>query len=89
MTAITAPVRTHPRSLAVIGAIVAFALDFQLAGVDLRLIGYILMAAGVVLLIISLAVAFGGRRSTTTTRSGVDPASGEQITRQDRRDGSY
>jgi hypothetical protein len=47
------------------------------------------MAAGVVLLIISLAVAFGGRRTTTTTRSGVDPASGEQITRQDRRDGTY
>jgi hypothetical protein len=47
-------------ALIVIGAIVAFALDVQLAGVDLRLIGYILMAAGVVLLIISLAVAFGG-----------------------------
>ncbi|MDM7892967.1 MULTISPECIES: DUF6458 family protein [Curtobacterium] len=76
-------------ALIVIGAIVAFALDIQLAGVDLRLIGYILMAAGVVLLIISLAVAFGGRRTTTTTRSGVDPASGEQITRQDRRDGTY
>ncbi|MBB1197754.1 DUF6458 family protein [Curtobacterium flaccumfaciens] len=77
-------------ALIVIGAIVAFALNIQLAGVDLRLIGYILMAAGVVLLIIiSLAVAFGGRRTTTTTRSGVDPASGEQITRQDRRDGTY
>jgi Zn-dependent membrane protease YugP len=76
-------------ALIVIGAIVAFALDFQVAGVDLRLIGYILMAAGVVLLIISLAVGFGGRRTTTTTRSGVGPASGEQITRQDRRDGTY
>ncbi|MBT1545985.1 MULTISPECIES: DUF6458 family protein [Curtobacterium] len=76
-------------ALIVIGAIVAFALNIQLAGIDLRLIGYILMAAGVVLLIISLAVAFGGRRTTTTTRSGVDPASGEQITQQDRRDGTY
>ncbi|MCA5923808.1 DUF6458 family protein [Curtobacterium flaccumfaciens] len=76
-------------ALIVIGAIVAFALNIQLAGIDLRLIGYILMAAGVVLLIISLAVAFGGRRTTTTTRTGVDPASGEQITQQDRRDGTY
>jgi Zn-dependent membrane protease YugP len=76
-------------ALIVIGAIVAFALNIQLAGIDLRLIGYILMAAGVVLLIISLAVAFGGRRTTTTTRSGVDPASGERITQQDRRDGTY
>ncbi|PYY32963.1 MULTISPECIES: DUF6458 family protein [unclassified Curtobacterium] len=76
-------------ALIVIGAIVAFAVDYQIAGIDLRLIGYILMAAGVILLIISLAVGFGGRRTTTTTRSGVDPASGEQITRQDRRDGTY
>jgi hypothetical protein len=76
-------------ALIVIGAIVAFALDFQVAGIDIRLIGYILMAAGVVLLVISLAIAFGGRRSTTTTRTGVDPRSGEQFTREDRRDGTY
>ncbi|WP_144758671.1 DUF6458 family protein [Curtobacterium sp. 9128] len=76
-------------ALIVIGAIVAFAVDYQVAGLNLNLIGYILMAAGVVLLIISLAVAFGGRRTTTTTRAGVDPASGEQVTRQERRDGTY
>ena len=35
-------------ALIVIGAIVAFAVDYQIAGIDLRLIGYILMAAGVV-----------------------------------------
>jgi Zn-dependent membrane protease YugP len=76
-------------ALIVIGAIIAFAVNIQVAGINLALIGYILMAAGVVLLIISLAVAFGGRRTTTTTRTGVDPASGEQITQQDRRDGTY
>jgi Zn-dependent membrane protease YugP len=76
-------------ALIVIGAIIAFAVDYQVAGIDLKLIGYILMAAGVILLVISLAVGFGSRRTTTTTRSGVDPASGEQITRQDRRDGTY
>ncbi|WP_022906532.1 DUF6458 family protein [Curtobacterium sp. B18] len=76
-------------ALIVIGAIIAFAVDYQVAGVNLNLIGFILMIAGVVLLIISLAVAFGGHRTTTTTRSGIDPASGEQITQQDRRDGTY
>ncbi|PZE64017.1 MULTISPECIES: DUF6458 family protein [unclassified Curtobacterium] len=76
-------------ALIVIGAIIAFAVDYQIAGIDLKLIGYILIAAGIILLIISLAVGFGARRTTTTTRSGVDPASGEQITRQDRRDGTY
>lgn len=76
-------------ALIVIGAIIAFAVDYQVAGINLNLIGFILMIAGVVLLIISLAVAFGGRRTTTTTRSGIDPASGEQITRQDRREGTY
>jgi hypothetical protein len=76
-------------ALIVIGAILAFALNFQLAGIDIALIGYILMAAGVVLLIISLVIAFGGRRTTTTTRTGVDPRSGEAFTREDRRDGTY
>ncbi|WP_323743188.1 hypothetical protein [Curtobacterium sp. VKM Ac-1395] len=61
----------------------------EVAGLNLNLIGYILMAAGAVLLIISVAVAFGGRRTTTMTRAGIDPVSGEQITRQDRGDGTY
>lgn len=76
-------------ALVVIGAIVAFAVDLQVAGLNLNLIGYILMAAGAVLLIISVAVAFGGRRTTTMTHAGIDPVSGEQITRQDRGDGTY
>ena len=76
-------------ALFAIGAILAFAVNVEVEWVNLDMIGYILMAAGVVLLIISLAVGFGGRRTTTTTRSGVDPASGERITQQDRRDGTY
>ncbi|WP_368496219.1 DUF6458 family protein [Herbiconiux sp. A18JL235] len=72
-------------ALFVIGAILAFAVNVDLGGVvNLSLIGYILMAAGVVVFIISLVMVFRRRQSVATTRSAVDPASGEQVTRSTR-----
>lgn len=72
-------------ALFVIGAILAFAVNVDLGGVvNLSLIGYILMAAGVVVFIISLVLVFRRRQSVATTRSAVDPASGEQVTRSTR-----
>lgn len=52
-------------ALIAIGAILAFALDFNLAGVDITVIGYILMAAGLLGLIFT-ALIFGRRSSGTT-----------------------
>jgi hypothetical protein len=55
--------------------------------VDLTLIGYILMAAGVIGLIASLVIASPGRsRRVSETRSVVDPNTGERITRNESRD---
>ncbi|QJU53439.1 DUF6458 family protein [Herbiconiux sp. KACC 21604] len=72
-------------ALFVIGAILAFAVNVDLGGVvNLALIGYILMAAGVVVFLISLVMVFRRRQSVATTRSAVDPASGEQVTRSTR-----
>ncbi|MBO0983047.1 DUF6458 family protein [Rathayibacter sp. ZW T2_19] len=68
--------------LLVVGAVLAFAVDVQLAGVDLTLIGYILMAAGLVGLILGLVLMTRRRQAVATTRSAVDPASGEQVTRR-------
>ncbi len=68
--------------LVVVGAILSFALDVQVAWIDLRLVGYILMAAGVVVLIIGIALLARRRRSVATTRTAVDPATGERITRR-------
>lgn len=72
--------------LLVIGAILAFAVNYTLAGINIALIGWILMIAGIILLIISLAVGLRGRSTSATSRTVIDPASGEQVTRTRRRD---
>jgi hypothetical protein len=72
-------------ALFVIGAVLAFAINVGLGGVvDLDMIGYILMGAGVVVFLISLVLTLRRRESTATTRTAVDPASGERVTRSTR-----
>jgi len=65
--------------LLVIGAILTFATSFQVPGVNLVLIGQILMAAGAVVTVIGIILATRKRQSVTTVRSAVDPASGENV----------
>ena len=73
--------------LFVIGAILAFALQIDTGGViDLQLVGYILMGAGIVIALISLFLMLRKRQSLTETRTAVDPSSGQQVTRSDRSD---
>jgi membrane-bound ClpP family serine protease len=68
-------------ALFVIGAILAFAVNVDLGGyVNLSLIGYILMGAGVVVFLISLIFVMRRRSSVSTARTAVDPASGERVT---------
>lgn len=72
--------------LIVLGAILSFAVAASVPGVDLTTIGYILMAAGVIGLIISMVVY--GPRSThrvSESRTAVDPATGEAVTRNETR----
>ncbi len=74
-------------ALFVIGAILAFAVNLDLGGVaNLQTIGYILMAAGVVIFLISLVFMFRRRSVESTTRSSVDPASGQRVTTRRTRD---
>jgi hypothetical protein len=68
--------------LIVVGAILAFAVEFQVAGIDIHLIGYILMAAGILGLIIGIALLTRRRSVVSTTRSAVDPATGERVSRR-------
>lgn len=65
--------------LFVVGAILAFAIKVQVAWIDLVLIGYLLMGAGLVVFIISLVLTLRRRSSVVTTRTGVDPSSGERV----------
>lgn len=66
--------------LFVIGAILVFATDIQLDWVNLDVVGYILMIAGIVGVLLGVMLLMRRRQTVSTTRSAVDPASGERIT---------
>ncbi len=75
--------------LFVIGAILAFAIDVDLQVVDGVTLGYILMLAGVVVAVASMAMTRRGvRHETVTTTHPREPAPGETVERRtERRDG--
>ncbi|WP_207344833.1 DUF6458 family protein [Arthrobacter sp. E3] len=68
--------------LVVIGAILRFALNIQLAWIDLNLVGNILMAAGALVFVLGLIFTFRRRRSTTTRRTTVGRPDGENVVRR-------
>jgi len=68
--------------LVVVGAILRFALNVSVTWIDLHLVGNILMGAGAVIIILGIVLITRKRSSVSTTRSAVDPASGEQVTQQ-------
>jgi Domain of unknown function (DUF6458) len=53
--------------LIALGAILAFAVDVQLSGVDLRVVGWILMAVGALGVVVELAVWAPRRRRVVRT----------------------
>lgn len=66
-----------------VGAILAFAVNVSLDWIELSTVGYILMAAGVVMVIIGAVLMARKRSSVTTQRTQVDPANGDQVTRRE------
>ncbi|NEN05124.1 hypothetical protein G3T36_04495 [Diaminobutyricibacter tongyongensis] len=68
--------------LFVIGAILAFALKVQVGWINIELVGYILMAAGVIMVILGIIFLARRRSSVTTARAGVDPVTGDRVERQ-------
>ena len=69
-------------ALFAIGAILAFAVNVETEFVDLDMVGYILMGAGVVIFLVGIVLLARRRRSDTVTRTAVDPAANERVTRQ-------
>ncbi len=65
--------------LLALGAILAFAVHYTVSGVDLQVVGLILMAAGLVGLVLFLAV-FGPRRRSTVVRDETTYRSGPRET---------
>ncbi|TFB65041.1 DUF6458 family protein [Cryobacterium sp. Hz9] len=69
--------------LLVVGAVLVWALDLTVTGVNLQLIGYILLAAGALVVILGLVLMTRRRSSVSTTRTIADPANGDQVTRRE------
>jgi len=67
--------------LIVVGAILVFAVNLPNEWVSLDLVGYILMGAGVLILLLGIVLLFRKRSSVSTTRTAVDPATGEGVSR--------
>ena len=64
--------------LLAIGAILAFAVDYSVNGLDINVVGFILMLAGVVGLFATTLI-FGRRDRVVTTASA--PVTEERVTR--------
>ena len=70
--------------LIALGAILTFAVEADIPYISLDLVGYILMAAGVIGLIWALLTS--NRSRTTETRVVNDPATGETVRRSESTD---
>lgn len=64
--------------LLVLGAVCVWALEFNVAGVDIEVIGFILLAAGALITILSLVMLGRGRRTTAVT-TGTTAAPGGAV----------
>ena len=71
--------------LIALGAILTFAVEADIPYISLDLVGYILMAAGVIGLIWALLAS--SRSRTTETRVVNDPATGETVRRSESTEG--
>ena len=74
--------------LIAVGAILAFAVEAELAGLDIAVIGYILIGAGILGLILTMLV-FGPRRRTSVEQRRVydeGPADGTVVEERRRYD---
>ncbi len=69
--------------LVVIGAILSFALNVDIPGIDDDTLGFILMAAGLVAILLSFAMRGRTRGYSATRTSHVDPATGQRVDRTD------
>ncbi|TKJ20208.1 DUF6458 family protein [Blastococcus sp. CCUG 61487] len=67
--------------LLALGAILAFAVDVAVSGVDLQVVGWILMAVGALGIVLEVAVWGPRQRRVTRTDAYGDPAAGAPVRR--------
>lgn len=66
-------------ALFVIGAILVFAINVEVAWVDLDMVGYILMGAGFVVFLIGIILLARRRSTQSVSRTYVDPATNDDV----------
>lgn len=69
--------------LFVIGAILAFAVEVTLDWIDLSTVGYILMGAGALVVVLGIVLLARRRRTISTSQTSVDPSTGTQVRRDE------
>lgn len=72
--------------LLAVGAILTFAVNVSVDVINLDLIGYILMGAGLIVIIIGIALLTRKRRTVATSRTDVDPTTGSRVNTTERDD---
>jgi xanthosine utilization system XapX-like protein len=70
----------------VIGAVLAFAVTVTPTWIDLQLVGWIMMGAGLVIIILGIILLTQKKRSVVTRRTGVDPSTGQRYDTTERND---
>ena len=66
-----------------IGAVLAFALNVTVDWINLQMVGVILMIAGAVVIVLGIVLMARRRSAISTSRTMVDPATGERVTRNE------
>lgn len=61
-------------ALIIIGAILSYAVSFSISGIDIQVVGYILMAGGILGLIIGLVWMASARRRAVRPGAAAPPA---------------
>lgn len=71
--------------LVALGAVLTFALDGNLGGgvIDIDLVGYILMGAGVLVLLLGLVFMMKKRKTVSTSSTSLDPNTNQKISKQE------
>ena len=72
-------------ALLVVGAILAFAVSDNLSGIDLTMIGYILMGGGVLTILLALVIFLPRNRRQQSTAVITDSAGRSTVTERDDR----
>ena len=72
-----------------LGAILAFAVEFDVSGIDIRVVGWILMIVGALGIVLELAIWGPRRRRITTTDAYDAPPAAPPATRRTTRDETY